>query len=220
MELDGPGNNEAPFGPAFSTPYAERINAARLSGGTTQRPPPPQNHQLPVDNAEALKAYLFAGLPPPPSTTLHPSYSAPSLTPTSSPHHSVAPPYGEHRGGMVYPSLHNATAAGAHDNRTPNRFINTSTRQSGLRKELDITPTKSPGIIQNQTPSHLDSPTPTRTHTDYASNFNNFAPNSYSHPSSPPPIPSNNSAVRSSNAELKGMEESLRRLLKLDSTGN
>ncbi|RYP79993.1 hypothetical protein DL770_006418 [Monosporascus sp. CRB-9-2] len=57
-ELDGtPGQ---PLGPAFSTPYQQRIRAARSGSNTAQiTPTPSQNHDL--DPSDALKRYLFHG---------------------------------------------------------------------------------------------------------------------------------------------------------------
>ncbi|RYP16271.1 hypothetical protein DL765_005239 [Monosporascus sp. GIB2] len=57
-ELDGtPGQ---PLGPAFSTPYQQRIRAARSGSDTAQITPTlSQNHDL--DPSDALKRYLFHG---------------------------------------------------------------------------------------------------------------------------------------------------------------
>ncbi|RYP10088.1 hypothetical protein DL764_000879 [Monosporascus ibericus] len=57
-ELDGtPGQ---PLGPAFSTPYQQRIRAARSGPNTAQITPTlSQNHDL--DPSDALKRYLFHG---------------------------------------------------------------------------------------------------------------------------------------------------------------
>jgi hypothetical protein len=60
MELDGPNSPGTPFGPAFSTPYSERINAARAGKNSTMSPDQ-INTQQPMDRTEALKAYLFSG---------------------------------------------------------------------------------------------------------------------------------------------------------------
>ncbi|GKT43797.1 uncharacterized protein ColSpa_03978 [Colletotrichum spaethianum] len=61
-ELDGyPGK---PLGPAFSTPYQERIRAAR--GASNQSPNGPRTSQTPPveDRSEALKKYLFGARGP------------------------------------------------------------------------------------------------------------------------------------------------------------
>ncbi|KAI0603241.1 hypothetical protein F4775DRAFT_19070 [Biscogniauxia sp. FL1348] len=57
-ELDGtPGQ---PLGPAFSTPYQERIKAARSNQGSAQTTPSAsRDHHL--QSSEALKRYLFSG---------------------------------------------------------------------------------------------------------------------------------------------------------------
>ncbi|KAI0480805.1 hypothetical protein GGR56DRAFT_290854 [Xylariaceae sp. FL0804] len=57
-ELDG--NPGQPFGPAFSTPYQERMRAARSSQNSAQATPTaPRDGGL--DSSEALKRYLFTG---------------------------------------------------------------------------------------------------------------------------------------------------------------
>lgn len=69
-ELDG--SHGLPIGPAFSTPYQERINAARASRNGTIQPSglnpghqQQQQHQQPPqdDPTEALKRYLFGSGP-------------------------------------------------------------------------------------------------------------------------------------------------------------
>lgn len=47
-------------GPAFATPYQERIRAARLSQNSAQQAPP-ANRNLDPNSSEALKRYLFTG---------------------------------------------------------------------------------------------------------------------------------------------------------------
>lgn len=93
VELDGtPGRD---IGPAFSTPYQDRINATRtMRSGTERGPASLENsssfpRDQPDDASEALKRYLFGGpakpansqpLQPQPS---HPSQSHQSYQPTS-----------------------------------------------------------------------------------------------------------------------------------------
>lgn len=60
MELDGPNSPGTPFGAAFSTPYSERINAAR-SGKNSTMSLDQINTQQSKDRTEALKTYLFSG---------------------------------------------------------------------------------------------------------------------------------------------------------------
>jgi len=85
-ELDGtPGR---PVGPAFSTPYSERIRAARNGGGLAQLSPslPRQPKLQPAqDKAEAIKQILF-GKPSVPTTQPFPSgnqFSTPAHNPAA-----------------------------------------------------------------------------------------------------------------------------------------
>ncbi|KAK8040846.1 hypothetical protein PG994_013853 [Apiospora phragmitis] len=58
-ELDGtPGKS---LGPAFSTPYSERIKAARTHSGPAQTTPTNARNNLDADRSDALKRYLFSG---------------------------------------------------------------------------------------------------------------------------------------------------------------
>ncbi|KAI8635009.1 hypothetical protein F5Y19DRAFT_470060 [Xylariaceae sp. FL1651] len=54
------GNPRLPVGPAFSTPYQERIRAARPTQNSTQATPI-VNRNLGLNSSEALKRYLFTG---------------------------------------------------------------------------------------------------------------------------------------------------------------
>ncbi|TGJ87407.1 hypothetical protein E0Z10_g1362 [Xylaria hypoxylon] len=73
-ELDG--SSRLHVGPAFSTPYQERIRAARSNPNSAQ-PTPTVNRNLDPNSSEALKRYLFTGQlgrsvpqePSPPSST-------------------------------------------------------------------------------------------------------------------------------------------------------
>ncbi|KAI1078487.1 hypothetical protein F5B20DRAFT_582403 [Whalleya microplaca] len=58
IELDG--NPGQPVGPAFSTPYQERMRAARSNQSSAQATPTvPRNQEL--NSSDALKRYLFTG---------------------------------------------------------------------------------------------------------------------------------------------------------------
>ncbi|KAI9147923.1 hypothetical protein HJFPF1_11741 [Paramyrothecium foliicola] len=95
-ELDGtPGR---PLGPAFSTPYHERIRAARGNPPRPEYTSPEQTSSRPTeDPTEALKRFLFSGNGMPPSGPSNPplssvpsapimnNYNAPSVP-------AVAPP--------------------------------------------------------------------------------------------------------------------------------
>ncbi|RYC59814.1 hypothetical protein CHU98_g6381 [Xylaria longipes] len=54
------GGSRLSVGPAFSTPYQERIRAARLSQDSA-RQTPPVNRNMDPHSSEALKRYLFTG---------------------------------------------------------------------------------------------------------------------------------------------------------------
>ncbi|KAK8066554.1 hypothetical protein PG997_013301 [Apiospora hydei] len=58
-ELDGnPGKS---LGPAFSTPYSERIKAARPANSSVHQAAPTGARNLDADRSDALKRYLFSG---------------------------------------------------------------------------------------------------------------------------------------------------------------
>ncbi|KAI1161046.1 hypothetical protein F5B18DRAFT_469719 [Nemania serpens] len=79
-QLDGVSG--LPVGPAFSTPYHERIRAARSNQNST-RPTPIVNHNLDPNSSEALKRYLFTG-----QLGRFGSYeSSPHSSPSSQVHH-------------------------------------------------------------------------------------------------------------------------------------
>ncbi|KAK8101044.1 uncharacterized protein PG998_007550 [Apiospora kogelbergensis] len=76
-ELDGtPGKS---LGPAFSTPYSERIKAARPSNGFA--PTTPTNaRNLDADRSDALKRYLFSGAKGGPQQPQTPPRQQPKLS--------------------------------------------------------------------------------------------------------------------------------------------
>lgn len=69
MELDGESAG-SPYGPAFSTPYSERISAARSSRFYDQSAQGGQSTM----NSEALKAFLFSQAPSAPSQGPNPTH--------------------------------------------------------------------------------------------------------------------------------------------------
>ncbi|KAI1203193.1 hypothetical protein F5X97DRAFT_160629 [Nemania serpens] len=76
------GVSGLPVGPAFSTPYQERIRAAR-SNQNAARPTPIANHNLDPNSSDALKRYLFTG-----QLGRFGSYeSSPHSSPSSQVHH-------------------------------------------------------------------------------------------------------------------------------------
>ncbi|KAI1115025.1 hypothetical protein F5Y14DRAFT_143290 [Nemania sp. NC0429] len=91
-QLDG--GPVLPVGPAFSTPYQERIRAAR-SNQNASRPTPTANHNLDPNSSEALKRYLFTGH----LERFGPHESSPYSSPSSQ-LHQVAPT--QQKPGMVW----------------------------------------------------------------------------------------------------------------------
>lgn len=223
MELDGTNIPGKPYGPAFSTPYNERIRAARSNvtspqslSQTAQEQPKPQ------DQSEALKAYLF-------STT--PSASPSAKGPDRSSDTVDTSPFKPRSDDLLGSAL--GTPCSKSVKRPPNiPYRNTSSystpvvarqpplggpRSSGLRRE--VTPDKTPG--QSLQHVHSSYPTPLSSSRHSGNHFSmispGFAPNcSTSYPSvSSSTLTSGNSGV-----ELKEMEDSLRRILKLDVVTN
>lgn len=210
MELDGEGSAGSPMGPAFSTPYAERINAAR------PRQQPSQEEQAALDRSEALKAYLFSGQPPSSSTPPANPFVANSASPqaqtsAAASQNSMAP-------------LHHSKSAGFPQRPHPNNFpfsydpkppnhAPRSGRTSGLRQE--VTPTRTPTKTPDRNAGYSTSPTPSRTYgSANPSDTNDFIGNIK---------PQNSSHVVLSgdrSTDIKGMEDSLRKILKLDSAGS
>jgi hypothetical protein len=212
MELDGEGNTASPIGPAFSTPYAERINAAR------PRQQPSQGAQTALDRSEALKAYLFSGQQPPSSLTpqVNPftassAFTAPQTSAAASPN-SVAPLH--HSRGAGYPQRsHQTNIPLSYDPKPPSYGPRTSGRTSGLRQE--VTPTRTPTKTPDRNTGYSTSPTPSRTY----GQSNSSDPNNYIGDIKPHSSPDGVSTA-DRNADIQGMEESLRKILKLDSPGS
>jgi hypothetical protein len=211
MELDGSPSPGSPYGPAFSTPYSERINAARSSEPhqTSSDPSIKAGQQTP--SSEALKAYLFAA----------PKQSSPASSANpfgGSNVASSAPPAGptEHRN--AYPS---AGPRGVPTSSLPQANNYPATKpsgrpSSGLRQE--VTPTKTPTKTPDRNANNYASTTPSRTYQQRAtaSNFASIYGQGQSSPLPPPPY---SAASGNNSGDLKGMEDNLRKMLKLDSTG-
>ncbi len=210
MELDGEGTSESPIGPAFSTPYAERISAAR----TCQQPS--QDEQTTVERSEVLKAYLFSGHQSPSPLTV-PVRSAASLlsslaqSPTAS-QNSIASSQHPRNIACSKQSRQNNSAL-SYDSKPQGNGPRTSGRTSGLRQEVTptTTPTKSPGF----NPGYSTSPPPTRTHgSANPSDTHYFIGNIKSHNSTHGAFPGDRGA------DVRSMEDSLRKILKLDPSGS
>lgn len=212
MELDGESTPGTPYGPAFSTPYLERISAAK-SGASLE--PASKNTQQ-TSNSEALKAYLFSEYQPPSTSTSSPGTYNPTTTrpfardvQRSTPVSMEGPP---DSGSSSRPQNHHV---GSQEVRTKTQTPKILARSSGLRQE--VTPTRTPTKTPERVAEYPNSPTPSRTYrktiptpkTHLASN-----PGTHSTSSIPAPSPSDR------NPDIRGMEDSLRKLLKLDSTSS
>ncbi|QSZ35839.1 hypothetical protein DSL72_006961 [Monilinia vaccinii-corymbosi] len=206
MELDGSNNAGLPLGPAFSTPYNERIKAARKSSS------PSQPHNLSpsnsLSNSEALKAYLFS---------IEPSING-NLGPALSLATNSAMSY---QGGHSSPSGPRSAGLPGGSPQTNYKYRGDSrsasdvpkSARSGLRQE--VTPSKTP----TRTPDRANSYGPSQTYGDNSSTANDGKSGTQVTNSSPIPQASSGILPINSNPDLRGMENDLRRILKLDSSG-
>jgi hypothetical protein len=210
MELDSDGAR-SPIGPAFSTPYSERINAVR----TAQNLP---DTQSPLDKSEALKAYLFSDQILP-AQVLQPTnvFNSNGQRPQSS-QAAYQNTHGGPRGGGMHPRPRQSSHTPSYESKTSNYNAKLSGRSSGLRQE--VTPTRTPTKTPDKNVPYSSSSTPSRAYSntnsadtnDFLGKFTSQAASSGT--SSPYGVQSENRG-----AEILGMEESLRKLLKLDSGG-
>lgn len=215
MELDSEGSGTS-YGPAFSTPYSERINAARTARSNEPSNPGAQQTMT----SEALKAYLFSGhqspSPSSSSTSLPINRAALAMSTTTGSVHQIQSSPG------TGPRIARASARSQNtqvfpsDTTLTNNTPRTSGRSSGLRQE--VTPTKTPNKTPDRNTNYAHSPTPSRMYENYAS-LNTNELNSTASPHAQSPVPPSSYAVPpgNKNADIKGMEDSLRKMLKLDS---
>jgi hypothetical protein len=219
MELDGTNSPGKAIGPAFSTPYQERINAAKASSISLPSTPPTPSDG-PSSKSEALKAFLFSGqsqsafgsgISGSPDirkyTSAQPvSNSLPRQTPgghNSFTHGGFSPTH------VGNPSIH-GSLPGRHSPRA-------GSRSSGLRQE--ITPTVTPEkVVDRATSSYSTLPTPTRTvlPTPPGNSYQMGSDSRITQDGAalPPKASSMND-----DSQLRGMEAHLRRLLKIESAG-
>ncbi|KAG9239409.1 hypothetical protein BJ875DRAFT_190141 [Amylocarpus encephaloides] len=202
MELDSSYSPGAPLGQAFSTPYSERINAAK-SGSNHPREDP----QDPLDRSEALKAYLFSG------TTISPQ-AADTTTIGSSP---LTPKSLHSPNGQSSPVSSSRPQNDPHLVLQGNRAQNSGGRNPGRSSRLrqEVTSMRTPTMTPNRN-SHFDhSQTPSRIYGNVMhSNSSNLLASSTSHSASPSPALSYGVSSSNRNADL---EDTLRKVLKLDS---
>ncbi|KFY22411.1 hypothetical protein V493_06596 [Pseudogymnoascus sp. VKM F-4281 (FW-2241)] len=215
MELDGtPGK---PYGPAFSTPYSERINAARSTPSLVNSPSASTSEQQnPTDRSEALKSFLFSGQKPAYANGYAPEPSFPGSptsnraaaqpTPPSGPrNNSYSSPQQQRHNGFPY--FNDGSNFGSATRNTP--------RTSGLRQE--VTPTKTPpermdgSIFQNSPSYNVKENSASRRHMAGSNLAFNQAP-----PSNAAASPSVSTPSHINNSDIRTMEDSLRRILKLE----
>jgi len=212
MELEGEGPLNIPYGPAFSTPYSERINAAR-SVGSMGRPTRETQQTM---TSEALKAYLFSGhqspSPSTPSSILSDGASVP-LTPASAAQGTTSAAVNGLRQASPYRTQ--SKVLSDYDAKPPNQIPKSSGRSSGLRQE--VTPTRTPTKTPDRPSNHATSPTHSQINKNSTDQSlpGRFDPYVTNLRPTAQGIPSQNR-----NADLKGMEDSLRKILKLDSSSS
>ncbi|EKD13511.1 uncharacterized protein L3040_008621 [Drepanopeziza brunnea f. sp. 'multigermtubi'] len=209
MEMDGDRASGTPLGPAFSTPYSERINAAR-SRDQSGVPIEGVSHgsQLSLERSEALKAYLFSNQSAPlvanPTSPLVQNFNAYEVP--------SAPGGGPRSAGLPGGPYYNDHAP---DPNASNDGPRAGGRSSGLRQE--VTNSRTPMKMPDRSQSYGHSPVPSRNAPSNAYGGNNYATQftsrtPYQASASPIGILPVNPDPR-----IQGMEDSLRKILKLDS---
>lgn len=194
-ELDGHNSLGKPIGAAFSTPYKDRINAARAG---------PSDSSKSVDRSQALKAFLFSQQASQQPLTSSNSPFQDAGNTTKAQRTASTPLRNTHNS---YPRLQEADA---------NTLPRAHNRSSGLRQEVPfVTPDK---IIS--TPNMHDqfrSPnTPSR-----GMNGSNLSQYPFENTSMRSAMgqgpPTARSDITTGSSELQGMEDTLRRMLNLGS---
>jgi hypothetical protein len=112
-----------------------------------------------------------------------------------------------------------SNTAFANDIKGTGHVPRSSGRSSGLRQE--VTPTKTPISAPGRNMHFTNSPTPSRVYGGTSSHdTNDFIGKSTAHVASPVSAPSYGVSSGDRTADLQGMEDSLRKILKLDSAGS
>lgn len=212
MELDGEQNVGTPYGPAFSTPYSERINAARNNQTNRVLDQQSPSAQKPLDRSEALKAYLFSGPSILPSTSEEGPKPPPANSSTVNGYQASPIPLNGHRSAGLPNRPHHSSYQYSPDQKPPHSNSRASGRSSGLRQE--VTPSKTPTGPHNRTGAYPKSPTPTRTYGNASFSGAGAANSVAPQVAAPFEVSSEHR-----NLDLQGMEDSLRKILKLDSVG-
>jgi hypothetical protein len=219
MELEGE-NSRTPIGPAFSTPYPERISAAR-SPIQPSRPHEQSSldSQQALDRSEALKAYLFSNHPRPSLPTSNfPGETDNALSSTSISSHTSQTPSATLNGprstGLPPPQ---SNYPFSHDSKPVHNGSRVSGRTSGLRQE--VTPTKTPTRTPDRNNNYANSPTPSRVYGNTpSSDTNDFFGNVATNTSSPATSFAKGVSTGNRSTDIQGIENSLRKILKLDSS--
>lgn len=187
-ELDGETESGSPFGPAFSTPYSERINAAR-SGNQSSKS---------SQNTDALKAYLFSdALPSPAPTNASSAARSPYINTTG---HQQMPSNGPRSAGLPQRPQQNN-----HFSPDPRTMLRPAVR-SGLRQE--VTPTKTP----TRTPDRSNG----QNFPVQNGSSENNAFNALLRGDNKPKLSDSTVLTAEAGSDLKGMEDALRKILRLD----
>ncbi len=221
MELDGTNSPGKPYGPAFSTPYHERISAARSSATSSQSPSPkPPGQQQYTDRSEALKAYLFSTQTRGPPVTRSNDFSNPSGSPAdqavpSHPSRNAASTY-----GVGPPSRPHQNSFPCINNSASRHSPRGGSRSSGLRQE--VTTTARPFHVPDQAAGPYSTPpSPSRPprqelqhSTSHNPSDNSDLVRSTSYKTASQPVMTSGSRSN----EFKDMEDTLRKILKLEPT--
>lgn len=216
MELDGTSSPGKPYGPAFSTPYNERINVARSSATPSQlssQKPPEQQQSM--ERSEALKAYLFSTQTRSPLVSCVDDSSAEQSTFDNTSHNATSN-FGGQRSAIPISRSHNSFPY-INDAAASRQSPRGGSRSSSLRQE--VTPTTTPFTNPDQVGrSYPTPPSPSRPpKQDSQSLSRNSSGNFDSVHSSPFTSASQTSIPSGSRStDYKEMENSLRRMLKLE----
>jgi Proline-rich nuclear receptor coactivator motif len=222
MELDGTNGPGKPYGPAFSTPYNERINAARLSAPLSQSPlQKPQEQAKSTDRSEALKAYLFSTQNRSPVTRSNDFVEAVGSTvdrPTSdSTSRNATNAFGGQRGAVPASKPHPNSFPYLSDTSTSRHSPLGGSRSSGLRQEF--TSTTPPSQSQERAAGlHPTPPSPSRLPRQDSQPISRNSSGNFDSTNSTSFASASQSGTPSGtrNTNFKEMEDSLRRILKLE----
>lgn len=218
MELDG--NSGKPFGPAFSTPYKDRINAARSTSSQNSPQATTVEQQQATDRSEALKSFLFQSRGGPSTRPNNAQFPGENITPPNqnaqrASSHGSNNTYGSPQGRHgSFPYINEGPSG-------PGNGMRNMSRSSGLRQE--VTPTKTP----IPTPERMDGPSqfqqsPFRNFKENTLSNTNVLGNNFTYQQAPSgaAVPQSAPASQTQNSDIRNMEDSLRRILKLEPGGS